>query len=108
MSEFNKWKESTSDAEKFTIKYYKGLGGSSKRSLRGGRGLFFPLLRLISGTSTSKEAREYFSSFDKHLVKFRHEDDEDDLRIRLMFDKRRSDDRKQWISERLEATSPQV
>ncbi|VDO64350.1 unnamed protein product [Heligmosomoides polygyrus] len=85
MSEFNKWKESTSDAEKFTIKYYKGLG-----------------------TSTSKEAREYFSSFDKHLVKFRHEDDEDDLRIRLMFDKRRSDDRKQWISERLEATSPQV
>ncbi|KAK5967928.1 DNA topoisomerase 2 [Trichostrongylus colubriformis] len=78
MNEFTKWKETTTDADKYTIKYYKGLG-----------------------TSTSKEAREYFSNFEKHLVQFRHEDDDDDLRIRLVFDKRRSDDRKQWISERL-------
>ncbi|KAK6037733.1 hypothetical protein COOONC_24763, partial [Cooperia oncophora] len=26
MKEFNRWKESTQDAEKFTVKYYKGLG----------------------------------------------------------------------------------
>ncbi|PIO72799.1 DNA topoisomerase II [Teladorsagia circumcincta] len=80
MKEFSRWREITRDAEKYTIKYYKGLG-----------------------TSTSKEAREYFSNFEKHLVQFRHEDDNDDLRIRLVFDKRRSDDRKQWITERLVA-----
>ncbi|KAK6029554.1 hypothetical protein OSTOST_04336, partial [Ostertagia ostertagi] len=59
----------------------------------------------IVGTSTSKEAREYFSNFEKHLVQFRHEDDNDDLRIRLVFDKRRSDDRKEWITERLVAVN---
>ncbi|KAK6054623.1 DNA gyrase/topoisomerase IV, A subunit, partial [Cooperia oncophora] len=59
----------------------------------------------VIGTSTSKEAREYFSNFEKHLVQFRHEDDNDDLRIRLVFDKRRSDDRKRWISERLAAAN---
>ncbi|XGW14549.1 hypothetical protein V3C99_000671, partial [Haemonchus contortus] len=85
MKEFNRWKENTPDADKFTIKYYKGLG-----------------------TSTSKEAREYFSHFEKHLVQFRHEDDNDDLRIRLVFDKRRSDDRKRWISERLVARDQEV
>ncbi|VDL73776.1 unnamed protein product [Nippostrongylus brasiliensis] len=81
-AEFNEWKRNTSDADKFTIKYYKGLG-----------------------TSTSKEAREYFSNFQQHLTTFRHEDDDDDLRIRLVFDKRRSDDRKRWITERLAASS---
>uniref|UniRef100_A0A0N4WRI8 DNA topoisomerase 2 n=1 Tax=Haemonchus placei TaxID=6290 RepID=A0A0N4WRI8_HAEPC len=85
MKEFDRWKENTPDADKFTIKYYKGLG-----------------------TSTSKEAREYFSNFEKHLVQFRHEDDNDDLRIRLVFDKRRSDDRKRWISERLLARDQEV
>ncbi|WKY02837.1 hypothetical protein Q1695_016267 [Nippostrongylus brasiliensis] len=81
-AEFSEWKRNTSDADKFTIKYYKGLG-----------------------TSTSKEAREYFSNFQQHLTTFRHEDDDDDLRIRLVFDKRRSDDRKRWITERLAASS---
>ncbi|PIO58956.1 hypothetical protein TELCIR_19593, partial [Teladorsagia circumcincta] len=45
----------------------------------------------------------FVQSFRTPLLKFRHEDDNDDLRIRLVFDKRRSDDRKQWITERLVA-----
>ncbi|EPB79848.1 DNA gyrase/topoisomerase IV, A subunit [Ancylostoma ceylanicum] len=80
MDEFKKWKGSTEDADKYTIKYYKGLG-----------------------TSTSKEAREYFSNFEKHLINFRYEDEKDDETIRMAFDKRRSDDRKRWITERLQA-----
>ncbi|ETN78395.1 DNA gyrase/topoisomerase IV, A subunit, partial [Necator americanus] len=80
MDEFKKWEESTEDAAKYTVKYYKGLG-----------------------TSTSKEAREYFSNFEKHLVSFRYDGEKDDEKIRMAFEKRRSDDRKRWISERLQS-----
>ncbi|VDM77567.1 unnamed protein product [Strongylus vulgaris] len=79
MEEFKNWKVNTENADKYTVKYYKGLG-----------------------TSTSKEAREYFSNFEKHLVNFRYEDEEDGESLRMVFDKRRADDRKQWINKMLE------
>lgn len=57
----------------WTIKYYKGLG-----------------------TSTSKEAREYFGKINELTVKF-DKDDETDKSITLAFDKNFSDKRKEWI-----------
>ncbi|VDK59705.1 unnamed protein product, partial [Cylicostephanus goldi] len=79
MDEYKAWRANTSNADKYTIKYYKGLG-----------------------TSTSKEAREYFSNFEKHLVSFRYEDEEDGESLRMVFDKRRADDRKEWINKMLQ------
>src|SRR6056300_390336 len=57
------------------IKYYKGLG-----------------------TSTSKEAREYFSKIEDLTVKF-DVDTMTDESIVLAFDKKKADDRKTWLLE---------
>ena len=57
------------------IKYYKGLG-----------------------TSTSKEAREYFKQIEDLTVKFEN-DIMTDKSIVLAFDKKKADDRKMWLLE---------
>ena len=68
--EFNKWKEEN-DLSGWNIKYYKGLG-----------------------TSTGKEFREYFEK--KKLVGFHHSEKSDNA-IDMVFNKKRADDRKDWL-----------
>merc|ERR1719424_12597 len=57
------------------IKYYKGLG-----------------------TSTSKEAKEYFKNIGDHELAFKWTSQKDDEAIDLAFNKKRADDRKDWIN----------
>jgi DNA topoisomerase-2 len=57
------------------IKYYKGLG-----------------------TSTSKEAKEYFNLLDRHQLEFAYLDREDDDVIELAFSKKLADKRKEWLT----------
>ena len=59
----------------YKIKYYKGLG-----------------------TSTDKEAKEYFQNLKKHEIVFKYENTQDDESIDLVFNKDRADDRKKWIN----------
>jgi DNA topoisomerase-2 len=68
--EYNEWKESN-DVKGWKVKYYKGLG-----------------------TSTGKEFREYFEK--KKIVGFEHSDKSDDA-IDMVFNKKRADDRKDWL-----------
>ncbi|NDH06281.1 hypothetical protein EBX93_10210, partial [bacterium] len=68
--EFDNWKEEN-DIRGWKIKYYKGLG-----------------------TSTGKEFREYFEK--KKIVGFQHSDQSDDA-IDMVFNKKRADDRKDWL-----------
>ena len=49
MPEYEAWKRDTEGGKGFKIKYYKSLG-----------------------TSTSKEAKEYFSALDTHQIKYRY------------------------------------
>ena len=56
------------------VKYYKGLG-----------------------TSTNKEAKEYFNQLLKHQISFIYIDHEDDKCIDLVFNKKLADDRKVWL-----------
>ncbi|GMT21074.1 hypothetical protein PFISCL1PPCAC_12371, partial [Pristionchus fissidentatus] len=72
--EFEKWSEVTADAEKWKIKYYKGLG-----------------------TSTAEEAREYFRDMENRLVHFVWTDEEDGDSIDAVFDRTKSAERKRWI-----------
>ncbi len=97
LPEYNSWKESTgNDGKGWNIKYYKGLG-----------------------TSTSAEAKEYFSHLEQHEITFCElstdeannsqtdsDDDEDmgqntkngsDL-ITMAFSKKAVDDRKKWLN----------
>ena len=76
--EFEAWKSggataSPVDVSTWNVKYYKGLG-----------------------TSTGREFREYFEH--KKIVDFAHTGEPSDDAIDLVFNKKRADDRKQWLS----------
>ena len=87
LTEYEDWKEST-NTNLWKIKYYKGLG-----------------------TSTSKEAKDYFYDIDDKLIhyffKCSEENiqpkikklEEDDNAITLAFEKSRADDRKKWLQQ---------
>lgn len=74
MPEYENWKESLDGAPGWKIKYYKGLG-----------------------TNTPKEAKEYFRDIDQHRLLFDYEGDEADELIDMAFNKKKADDRKDWI-----------
>ncbi|CAE8645699.1 unnamed protein product, partial [Polarella glacialis] len=75
MCEYHKWLEKHNNGKGWKSKYYKGLG-----------------------TSTAKEAKEYFRDLEQHELKFKWQDKEDDEAIDLAFNKKRADDRKDWIN----------
>ncbi|KAG7457516.1 hypothetical protein MATL_G00227990 [Megalops atlanticus] len=77
--EFDEWKKQTENYKSWHIKYYKGLG-----------------------TSTSKEAKEYFADMEKHRIMFRYTGTEDDAAITLAFSKKKTDDRKEWLTNFME------
>jgi len=70
--EYKKWKEET-DTKGWIVKYYKGLG-----------------------TSTGKEFKEYFAN--KKIVYFNHEGSTSDNVVDMIFNKKRSEERKTWLS----------
>lgn len=71
--EYTNWKEVNGDGRGWKIKYYKGLG-----------------------TSTSAEAKEYFSNLQTHEINFKWDENADDV-IDMAFSKARVSDRKQWL-----------
>uniref|UniRef100_A0A673BGD1 DNA topoisomerase 2 n=1 Tax=Sphaeramia orbicularis TaxID=375764 RepID=A0A673BGD1_9TELE len=77
--EFDEWKKQTENFKTWHIKYYKGLG-----------------------TSTSKEAKEYFADMERHRITFRYGGAEDDAAITLAFSKKKTDDRKEWLTNFME------
>jgi DNA topoisomerase-2 len=81
--EYEQWKEqqgnnstttTTTELKGWKIKYYKGLG-----------------------TSTGKEFREYFEN--KKIVGFEHNGKKSDDSIDMVFNKKRADDRKDWLEK---------
>jgi len=70
--EYNKWK-TENDTKGWTVKYYKGLG-----------------------TSTGKEFKEYFAN--KKIVYFSHEGAISDNVVDMVFNKKRADERKEWLT----------
>jgi len=71
--EYLNWKVINNEGKGWKMKYYKGLG-----------------------TSTSAEAKEYFSNLDTHLIDFAWDETADDV-IDMAFAKKRVDDRKLWL-----------
>lgn len=79
LPEFEEWKTATDDWQRWKVKYYKGLG-----------------------TSTAKEAKEYFSDMLRHRIKFKYQGGEDDRAIELAFSKKMVDQRKDWLRSGME------
>ena len=73
LTDYDNWKK-TVDMKKWKIKYYKGLG-----------------------TSTSKEAKEYFSNIDENTTKYTFTE-ECAKSIDLAFDKKLTNKRKDWLN----------
>lgn len=81
MPEFHKWKTETENFHTYKIKYYKGLG-----------------------TSTAKEAKEYFENMTRHRIRFRYDGDQDDQNIIMAFSKKCVDQRKDWLMNHMDET----
>ena len=79
--EFNNWKKVNDEGRGWTIKYYKGLG-----------------------TSTSSDAKEYFSAIERHRLQFKYLNRKCDKSIELAFSNEKADQRKEWLGEHKEGT----
>jgi DNA topoisomerase II len=75
LPEFEEWKNDTPNHHTFHVKYYKGLG-----------------------TSTSKEAKEYFQNMERHRVLFKYDGPSDDEAIVMAFAKKAIEQRKDWLT----------
>ena len=74
--DMDQWFEHNNNGLGWKVKFYKGLG-----------------------TSTSKEAKEYFSALDKHLIDFKFTNVEiTNDSLELAFKKDLADDRKKWVN----------
>lgn len=73
LTEYEDWKKKNKDGKGWHIKYYKGLG-----------------------TSTSKEAKEYFTNLKQ--VQYQMTQKSSDA-LDLAFNKKRTDDRKTWLKQ---------
>jgi DNA topoisomerase-2 len=71
LTDYDNWKKNNS-VNKWEIKYYKGLG-----------------------TSTDKEAKQYFKNIKN--VDYIYDEKESKEKIDLAFNKKRADDRKEWL-----------
>ena len=73
--EYEKWVKSMKNNIKgWKIKYYKGLG-----------------------TSSNKEAQEYFANIQRHRIDFEYRDEKDDESIDMAFNKKKAEERKNWL-----------
>lgn len=72
--EYERWKELNDNGKGWVIKYFKGLG-----------------------TSTAQDAKKYFRAMDKHMLPFDTTQEGDRELIDLAFNKKKADDRKEWL-----------
>ncbi|KAJ6627017.1 DNA topoisomerase [Mycena sp. CBHHK59/15] len=74
--EYEQWNEDTPGADKWDVKYYKGLG-----------------------TSKDSDARDYFGHMEKHMIPFATTQEGDRELIELAFSKKKADERKEWLRQ---------
>ncbi|EDW13467.1 DNA topoisomerase 2 [Drosophila mojavensis] len=79
LPEFEEWKMDTPNHHTYNIKYYKGLG-----------------------TSTSKEAKEYFQDMERHRILFKYDGQVDDDNIVMAFAKKHVESRKTWLTNHMD------
>jgi DNA topoisomerase-2 len=72
LTDYDNWKETTKEENGWNVKYYKGLG-----------------------TSTDKEAKEYFQTLK--VVEYNIDSETCCERLDLAFNRKRADDRKTWL-----------
>ncbi|KAH8413018.1 hypothetical protein KR009_007451 [Drosophila setifemur] len=79
LPEFEEWKMDTPNHHTYNVKYYKGLG-----------------------TSTSKEAKEYFQDMERHRILFKYDGSVDDESIVMAFSRKHVESRKVWLTNHMD------
>ncbi|BFF94070.1 DNA topoisomerase 2 [Drosophila madeirensis] len=79
LPEFEEWKMDTPNHHTYNVKYYKGLG-----------------------TSTSKEAKEYFQDMERHRILFKYDGQVDDDNIMMAFSRKHIESRKVWLTNHMD------
>lgn len=79
LPEFEEWRSDTPDSKTYRVKYFKGLG-----------------------TSTAKEAKDYFQNMDRHRIIFKYNGSQDDESIVMAFAKKCIEQRKVWLTNFME------
>ncbi|KAK4052503.1 DNA topoisomerase 2 [Microbotryomycetes sp. JL201] len=74
LPEYETWKEETDDGRGWRIKYFKGLG-----------------------TSDAADAKKYFGDMKRHRLPFKPSTETDRELIDMAFNKKKADDRKEWL-----------
>lgn len=74
LPEYETWLKEHNEGKGWTIKYYKGLG-----------------------TSTKEDAKKYFQNIDIHKKVFDKVSDDDKTAIDMAFNKKKADQRKEWL-----------
>ncbi|CAO1613505.1 unnamed protein product [Sympodiomycopsis kandeliae] len=74
--EYEEWKAQNNDGRGWVIKYFKGLG-----------------------TSSAQDAKKYFRAMNKHKLPFDTTQEGDRELIDLAFNKKKADDRKEWLRQ---------
>lgn len=77
LNDYKNWLKNNDDS--YRTKYYKGLG-----------------------TSTKEEAKEYFKNLDKNMISYLYNDKKHSKKLEMVFDKSKSNERKDWIKQALE------
>ncbi len=79
--QYEEWRERNNNGKGWKIKYYKGLG-----------------------TSTSAEAKEYFSAISRNQIPFSYSGEACDKLIELAFSKNAAAQRKEWMAQYVPGT----
>ncbi|KAK4056942.1 DNA topoisomerase 2 [Microbotryomycetes sp. JL221] len=74
LPEYETWKAETNDGRGWRIKYFKGLG-----------------------TSDAADAKKYFGDMKRHRLPFKPSTETDRELIDMAFNKKKADDRKEWL-----------
>ncbi|RSH87226.1 DNA topoisomerase 2 [Saitozyma podzolica] len=88
MPQYEEWKAANNDGRGWESKYYKAS-----------RCHCASLTPQGLGTSTSADAKKYFSDLQKHRLPFEAMQQEDRALIDMAFNKKKADDRKEWLRQ---------
>lgn len=93
--EYEEWKEKNNQGKGWDSKYYKvGLLARSITDIVKAEKCCRPQ---GLGTSGPADAKRYFSDLDKHMIPFQEIQEDERALIDLAFNKKKADDRKEWL-----------
>jgi len=91
LPQYETWKAENNEGKGWQYKYYKVRSSSLAGCI--------PADEQGLGTSTSADAKKYFSALEQHRLGFEAMTPDDRALIDMAFNKKKADDRKEWLRQ---------